>query len=227
MAFGRARRRFLTRRGIVGRRRTVSRGARQPVAHAPMKGLGLIDHHPVTAAKPLRFAIRPRGQRFQPFRRMEHERLALAIAVQQRRQRLDRRRFPEAPLQPEPLHRIGVVHLAADQRRRGRAAHGLRHPARHAVGRPTAAPAAQLPGQRQPQLVAGDLQQRLDRERSLIRTRVVVADVHRHHAAHPLRMTRGKLIAEDAAPVVQQQRDRLVGADGLHDGIEQRVHLGH
>jgi hypothetical protein len=86
--------------------------------------------------------------------------------------------------------------------------------------------ATQLPREGQPELVGKNLPLCLGRERSCEGARLVVADVHRHDALHLGGVPGREFVAEDAAPVVQQQRDGPARSDGLNDGTEQGGHVG-
>ncbi|MFT3818231.1 MAG: hypothetical protein QM750_11465 [Rubrivivax sp.] len=85
---------------------------------------------------------------------------------------------------------------------------------------------ADRPGQRQPELVAGDAQLGLGRQPGAVRARVGVADVDADHARHQRRVLLREVVAEDAAPVVQHQRDRRAAVGLQRHLVQQRGQLG-
>src|SRR5262245_57988557 len=152
------------------------------------------------------------GKTLGPGVRMEHKRLALPVQVQHRAMGLEHLDAAKSARYAEPPHRVDVSHLRVDGAWIRGAADRARHPACHRV----ADALTYLPGEREPHLVREHHELAFEAELRPMLARAGIADVHADDAFHELGMTHGELIAEEAAPVVQQQDDALARAALLH-----------
>jgi hypothetical protein len=81
--------------------------------------------------------------------------------------------------------------------------------------------ATHAPGRRKPQLIPGHHCLRSSGQRREVRGRASIADVDPDDAVDAIRPQHRVLIAEKAAPVVEEKGDRAVGADSIDDLVKE------
>ena len=85
--------------------------------------------------------------------------------------------------------------------------------------------AANAPGDRKPHLVGQHHQLARGAYLGAVLARAAVADIHADYALDELRVAQGELVAEEAAPVVQEERHAPARAGLLDDAADGAEHL--
>ena len=84
---------------------------------------------------------------------------------------------------------------------------------------------ADSPRQGEPALIRHEHRLGGERERAEVRGRAGVADVDADDPGHACGLAHRELVAEEAAPVVEQEHHRPAGADGIHHRAQQVDHF--